>query len=106
MNRKMLILVLLSLPVLAAAQSRQYSHAGQRDQRFCLAISDSTAFVVAKTRAGATDAEIQAQMIQSGMLPLSDSTRRVAEQNAAYVEPNDVLHASYVDCMRLLGRNP
>lgn len=106
MIRKMLILVMLAAPLLAAAQSRQYSHAAQRDQRFCLAISDSTALVVALSRAGATDAQIEARMHELGVMPLDAKTRRVAEQNAPYVDPNDVLRASYVDCMRLMGRNP
>lgn len=70
----------------------------------CKRLADSVSFVVAKAQAGATDADIVAQMIAFNMRPLDDHLRQVAEENANGVSVNDVLQATYFNCMQGMGR--
>ena len=101
--KRLLTLALLALPFAASAQ---YSHDEVLQRRICFGQATTSAFVVAETKAGATDAQIQAHILANNMWSITDNLRVVLEQNASGVTPEEARDVLYRQCMRAFGREP
>jgi len=101
--KRLIVLALLALPFAASAQ---YSRDEVMQREICFGKATSAAFVIAETKAGVPDAQVQAHILANRMWAIDDHFRTILEQNASGVTPEEVRGVLYRQCMRAFGREP
>ena len=103
--KRLIVLAALAL-ALPFAASAQYSRDETLQREICFGKATTAAYIVAETKAGSSDAQIQAQILANRMWPIDDRFRTTLEENASGVAPDEVRSVLYRQCVRAFGREP